>query len=573
MVEEIRQRVDAAGIGRDKITIEITESIIGRDIDFIKEQVERFQALGFPVWMDDFGSGYSSLDVLQTINFQLIKFDMSFMKRLDENESSRIILTELMKLATALGLDTVCEGVETEEQVRFLQEIGCSKLQGYYFCKPIPLKRILERYETGIQIGFEDPAESAYFETVGRVNLYDIGVVAREDESSFLNYYNSLPMAVLEVRNSNGQKDIRLVRSNQSYREFSIRVYNVDLTQENARTGHAFALNDSGELFLSAVHRSCDSPDVSFVDEGLSDNSTVHSILRRIAVNPVTGTVAIAVAVLSIRGADQGATYEDIARSLAADYFNLFYVDLETEKFIAYTSGVGKEEMALERHGTEFFSESARDALKLLYKDDQPAFLAAFTKENVIRMLNEQGTFTLNYRMLRDNKPVHVSMKGTRLHKDGRYIVIGVSSVDAQMKQKEAMEQIRRERIAYSRIMSLAGDYICIYTIDPETEHYTEYRATKEYQGLGLAREGENFFERAQFYGQRIIFKGDLPRYESVFTKENVMREIRKNGLFVFQYRLMLNGLPQPVSVRAALVEESDGVKLVVGVNRVVTED
>ena len=65
--------------------------------------------------------------------------------------------------------------------------------------------------------------------------------------------------------------------------------------------------------------------------------------------------------------------------------------------------------------------------------------------------------------------------------------------------------------------------------------------------------EGENFFERAQFYGQRIIFKGDLPRYESVFTKENVMREIRKNGLFVFQYRLMLNDLPQPVSVDSTI--------------------
>ena len=133
IVEEIRRRVDAAGVSRDKISIEITESVIGSDFDFMKKQVERFQALGFPVWMDDFGSGYSSLDVLQSIKFDLIKFDMNFMRKLDESSDGRIILTELMKMALSLGVDTICEGVETEEQSRFLQEIGCSKLQGFLF--------------------------------------------------------------------------------------------------------------------------------------------------------------------------------------------------------------------------------------------------------------------------------------------------------------------------------------------------------------------------------------------------------------------------------------------------------
>jgi EAL domain-containing protein (putative c-di-GMP-specific phosphodiesterase class I)/GGDEF domain-containing protein len=108
IVEEIRQRVDDAGISRDLITIEITESIIGSDFDFMKKQVERFRELGFPVWMDDFGSGYSSLDVLQSIKFDLIKFDMKFMQEFDSGDSNRIILTELMKMATSLGVDTVC---------------------------------------------------------------------------------------------------------------------------------------------------------------------------------------------------------------------------------------------------------------------------------------------------------------------------------------------------------------------------------------------------------------------------------------------------------------------------------
>ena len=156
IVEEIRDRVDASGIERRMITVELTESIIGSDFDFMKGQVRRFQELGFPVWMDDFGSGYSSLDVLQSIRFDLLKFDMSFTQKLDEGEDGKIILSELMHMATRLGIETVCEGVEIESQRDFLQSIGCSKLQGYYFCKPLSFEAILERYRTGSQrLGFE----------------------------------------------------------------------------------------------------------------------------------------------------------------------------------------------------------------------------------------------------------------------------------------------------------------------------------------------------------------------------------------------------------------------------------
>ena len=149
IVEELRRRVDDAGFSREMITVEITESIIGTDFDFMKAQVDRLRGLGFRVWMDDFGSGYSSLDVLQSMQVDLIKFDMRFMQKFTHEEKSKVILTELMKMAIGLGIDTVCEGVERADQVQFLQEIGCSKLQGYYYAKPMPLEKILERYETG----------------------------------------------------------------------------------------------------------------------------------------------------------------------------------------------------------------------------------------------------------------------------------------------------------------------------------------------------------------------------------------------------------------------------------------
>ena len=98
IVEEVTKRVDGAGIPRKLLTIEITESVVGSDFDFIRQQILRFQELGFMVWMDDFGSGYSALEVLKDVKFDLIKFDMSFLKRFEEGEENRIILRNLLKM-------------------------------------------------------------------------------------------------------------------------------------------------------------------------------------------------------------------------------------------------------------------------------------------------------------------------------------------------------------------------------------------------------------------------------------------------------------------------------------------
>ena len=293
IVEEIRKRVDAAGVDRDRIAIEITESVIGRDFDFMKEQVGRFRELGFPVWMDDFGSGYSSLDVLQSIRFDLIKFDVSFLRKLDEgkDESGKIILAEMMKMASALDLDTVCEGVEKPEQVRFLQAIGCSKLQGFLFSRPLPPEEIAERIREGNGIGYENPAEAPYFETIGRLNLYDLSVLANEEENPFHHAFNTLPMGIIEIRGD----EARFVRSNRSYREFMRRAFGINMAE---MTGTYIRYTVP---FMINIAKVCDGQNVrTFYDERMPDGSVIHSFARRISNNPVTGSVAVAVAVLSV---------------------------------------------------------------------------------------------------------------------------------------------------------------------------------------------------------------------------------------------------------------------------------
>ena len=560
IVEEIRKRVDAAGVRRDMITIEITESVIGNDFAFMKEQVERFRSLGFPVWMDDFGSGYSSLDLLQSVRFDLIKFDMAFMRRLNEGDNGKIILTELVKMATSLGIDTVCEGVETEEQVRFLQEIGCSKLQGYYYAKPSPLPRILEQHTEGDRIGYENPEESAYYEMIGRVNLFDLAVIASEDENALQNFFDTLPMGILETKDGK----VRFVRSNRSCREFMRRFFNRDLSENGGVcTDMPF---DPGSAFMELVgQRSRGSR--AFFDEKMPDGSVVHFFARRIGVNPVTGTVAIAVAVLSITDQAEGATYAEIARALASDYYNIYYVNMETDDFIEYSSPVGREGAATERRGKRFFEACLRDAGRI-YAEDRQRFYASFNKESILRELNSQGVFKASYRLMDAGAPMYAGMKIVRAQPGAKHIVIGVSIIDAEMNRRQAEERVMRERVIYGRIAALSGEYLALYTVEPETGAYYEYSAATDYEALGFDKQGGDFFRQGAEDGKRTVCPDDLERYLREFTKENVLRGARENGLFTMRYRLMLAGAPAGVVLRAALVRESDGEKLIVGVSR-----
>ncbi len=562
IVEEIRRRVDAAGVPRSLISIEITESIIGSDFEFMKGQIERIRSLGFPVWMDDFGSGYSSLDVLQSITFDLIKFDMSFTRSLATSEESRIILTELMKMATALGVDTICEGVETIEQAQFLEEIGCSKLQGYYYCRAIPLEAILERYEKGLQIGYENLEESEYFASIGKVNLYDLAVIASEEENAFQKTFSSLPMCVLEVKGERAE----LTRTNQSFRDFMKRFFNFDTEEKSSFTIETFFGQES---HLVKVLKQCfRGANRLFFDEQLPDGSIAHSFARAIAVNPVTGTSAAAIAILSITDADEATTYSSIARLLAADYYNIYCVDLDTDRFIEYSSAAGEEEMAMERHGEHFFESARRDSLTRIYEADREMFLAVFTKENILRELQEHGVFTLTYRLVENGLPVYASMKITPMQ-NGSQIIVGVSIIDSQVKEKQMLEEMQKERDSLARVMALSDGYLALYTVNPEGGRYVEFDPTREYETLGFAKEGSDFFAQARIDAEKVIAPEDLPRFLKEFTKENILRAIHETGSFRIRYGLKIGGEYRPVMMKISPFQEKGEARLAIGIREV----
>ena len=94
---------------------------------------------GIQLWLDDFGAGYSSLNVLKDFSFDVLKIDMGFLRNFDSNGKSKTIINSIVHMAELMEMRTLVEGVETEEQAEYLTSIGCEKLQGYFFGKPKPL--------------------------------------------------------------------------------------------------------------------------------------------------------------------------------------------------------------------------------------------------------------------------------------------------------------------------------------------------------------------------------------------------------------------------------------------------
>ncbi len=134
------------GLDPGKLKLEITESTVMSDPEQGAALVEKLRASGFIVEMDDFGSGYSSLNMLKDIHVDVLKIDMGFLHRTDDKKRARIILDFVISMAKTLGMSVITEGVETRDQLEFLVEMGCRIFQGYYFSGPVMLEEFLDRY-------------------------------------------------------------------------------------------------------------------------------------------------------------------------------------------------------------------------------------------------------------------------------------------------------------------------------------------------------------------------------------------------------------------------------------------
>ncbi|MCQ2531844.1 MAG: EAL domain-containing protein [Saccharofermentans sp.] len=194
-------------VPRNMINLEITESVFGSEAS-VRAVVTKFRDVGYQVWMDDFGSGYSSLNLLKEFSFDEVKLDMAFLSNFSDKGKS--IIKSTISMAKDIGIYTLAEGVETEEQYEFLKKIGCEKVQGFLFERPLPYDQFIESCnEKNYEI--EEPIWRDYYDEIGKSKFLSdkpVSIVEWENDELKHLFANHL---YVEYKNSIGQSDDELM--------------------------------------------------------------------------------------------------------------------------------------------------------------------------------------------------------------------------------------------------------------------------------------------------------------------------------------------------------------------------
>ena len=263
-------------------------------------------------------------------------------------------------------------------------------------------------------------------------------------------------------------------------------------------------------------------------------------------------------------------SYSRIAQALAQDYYTIYYVNTETERFIEYKIQGPSHALTLERMGEGFFDDCKRSIPMAVVPEDQEKALAAFDRETLLNELADGHVFSIAYRLIIDGTAVYTSLKALRLADDDKHIVIGLSDIDAQMKKQNEYEEAKRANVTYGSIAeALSQDYFSIYYVDTETDRFIEYSAHDEYRELNIEKGGDDFFNTSRRNILRVVYPEDREKIGNAIIKENLLAELEKSGIFTINYRLMFGSTPTWVSMKATRMEDRTDPHIVIGVSNI----
>lgn len=239
LVELICGLVEKYRIPPRLLQLELTESAYTSNPNAIRDTMDRLQRAGFSILMDDFGSGYSSLNVLKDIAVDILKIDMKFLSDTDNQGRGENILASVVRMAKWLDMPVVAEGVERREQVDFLRSIGCEYVQGYYFAKPMPA----EDYEN---IAFSQKIKCETVDERKNFDVDEIWASTSQVETLFSGMLQAV--AVYEYEERSNYLDV--IRVNKAY--YELFGYN-DIN--DAQRSILTSVDDAGRKVLLAAFR------------------------------------------------------------------------------------------------------------------------------------------------------------------------------------------------------------------------------------------------------------------------------------------------------------------------------
>ena len=259
-------------------------------------------------------------------------------------------------------------------------------------------------------------------------------------------------------------------------------------------------------------------------------------------------------------------TYGHIAGALASRYEAIYYVDMETDDFTLYSASDEYSKHVALRHGTDFFKEAAAFVKKYFFVHDVPKMLVELDKDRLRENLRKDPAFALTYRQYLHGEYQYMNMIIVQPKNDEQHFVLGMFNVDSQTRRVQQME---KESETFADIsMALALQYEVIYHVDLNTNAYSEYSASEKYSHLKVGTTGKDFFAESLANMQKDVYADDLPMMVEAMKKENLLERMKDTGKTFLNYRLILDGRPQFVSLYAVRPKE-DSDHIIVAVANV----
>ena len=269
-------------VPHNMVNIEITESAFSENQELLHTVIAQFHKRGMQVWMDDFGSGYSSLNVLREFDFDAVKIDLQFLRHGSEEsrEKSERMLAHIISMVKDMGIQTLAEGVEDRGQYAFLKGIGCEKLQGFAFEKPGDFARMRELLAGGPS-SVESRSMREYYDAIGQVNLLRPTTID-DTLSHDIELSSGLPAAVIEFHGDH----VRYLLWNSSYEDYLVDIGMNTIENSETQMNDLTRVQAQGFFRIAEQYRgSTEWVNLTFYEEG----DLCTAMARCISVDEETG--------------------------------------------------------------------------------------------------------------------------------------------------------------------------------------------------------------------------------------------------------------------------------------------
>ncbi|MBR6259764.1 MAG: EAL domain-containing protein [Oscillospiraceae bacterium] len=446
LIDTFRGILEDYSISPSELLLEITESAYTQNSAQIIETVNELRSLGFRIEMDDFGTGYSSLSMISSLPIDALKLDMRFIRNAFSQRRDIRMLELIIDIAEYLGVPTIAEGVETEDQLEALRDMGCDIVQGYYFSKPVPPEEY-EHFMAEEKVRRDEPAPAPSLPKRTRDKYVSYANIAHALSSGFENIYyvDTLTDHFVEFSPRGKPDDLQIERGGGDFFDVIRRSVVSSLHPEDRERvtacleKRALLSQLLGDSSFSITYRVMENGapvyyNLKAVRAGGQDD---HHMV--VGISNVDDLTRQAISYQEARA--RSTEFFNIAQALSGEFESIYYVNTKTGDYTEFTANGTYDKLQIEKTGTGFFEECVKNIQTVVYADDRSLVSAALTKE-ALSAFGE--TRTIDYRLMIDGSPVYYRMKiMNTVSGDREHVVIGVCNIASQMSRELELAEAR----------------------------------------------------------------------------------------------------------------------------------